>query len=333
MKKNIYKCAYATAFVIIIAIFVLTGTAYANNPEIEVFDSDVFKAPAPPEPDSGSGTPHSVYEEPQVADEPIWIDMFEQWEREGYPDDIGGRFFDSYTGSVGILVVDPTPQRIAELREMFGSDVIITPSKYSHNELRRVHSEISEMMFSNPDSGIYGVGIGWTRTDGVVHGFGESGKEFRVVVQVDESAFDHYSIGFMNRYSDRVFIEAVSPESFRLFSVDDSEDGTAVTIDNNIVPIEITGVFSGNTGIGGNIFGAGSVRLWFIISIALFGIILLFVWLRLRPTPAKQTANSGIVAGKTAFTKKQVVAAVKSSDSVPSDELFKTILQRIDGHR
>ena len=286
MIKAIIKYTYISALMVLAVTFAISDTAFADFRDTEVFASDAVEAPvppappAPPIPDSDHVTQHSVNEEPQVADVVPQATMFEQWERFGYPNDIGGRYFDSDTGSVGILVVDPTPQRIAELLEMFGNNVIITPSIYTHNELMRVHSEISEMMFSHPDSGICGISTGWTSTDGVVYGFGESGKEFRVTVQVDESVFDHYSLGFMNRYGDRVFVEVVFPDSFRLTGHDSSDSDTVMMVGNNIVPVEITGVFVGNTSIGGNIFENSIFLIWLIIGIALIGIILLIVWRR-----------------------------------------------------
>jgi hypothetical protein len=257
--------------------------------------------------------------------------MFGQWEREGYPDDIGGYYYDSTADSYGILVVDPRPQRIAELRELFGGDIIITPCVFSYNELMIVNNEIIEMMKSNPDSGIYGVGIGWTNTGGAVHGFGESGKEFRVGITVDENVFDHYSAGFMNRYGERVYVEAGTGYTIQN-DMDDGamNGGSGETIGANIIPIEITGVFSGGISAGGSIFLGESTWLWLIIGIALLGTLLLFVSQRLRPTPAKQTTNGDIVTGNTALTKQQIITAVKNSESVPGDDLFKTILQRID---
>ena len=325
MKKNMYKCAYATAFVIMAAILILSGTAFASDPGTEVFTDDVIEEPASHESNPGVMHDNDEVGQPEV---PVWVSVFDQWEREGYPDDIGGVYYDSSANSNGILVVNPSPQRMAELRELFGADIIITPCTFSYYELMMVNNEIIEMMRSNPNSGIYGVGIGWTSSGGRVQGFGESGKEFRVAVSVDESVFDHYSTGFMNRYGERVNVE-IGYEA----TTDDMEGGTTMTDNSIIVPIEITGVFSGGIGTGGNIIFNNSYWLWFMISIALLGALLLFVGLRLRRTPAMQTANGGIVTVNNVLTRKQVIAAVKNSDAMPSDELYETIIQRINSHR
>ena len=58
------------------------------------------------------------------------------------PDDIGGVYFDNDSGLFAFLLVNPTPERIAELRALAGHDLIITPSTYSYNELRRIQDEI-----------------------------------------------------------------------------------------------------------------------------------------------------------------------------------------------
>jgi len=338
LRSTIRKCAFATALVVMAAIFVLSGTAFAGDPDTEaiaddvLFADDVLEDPASH--DSDPGVMHDIDEvgQPEVRELVI---LFGQWEREGYPDDIGGVYYDNQADSYGVLVVDPSPQRVAELRELLGDDVIITPCRFSYNELLMVNDEIVEMMGSNQNSGISAVGLGWTSTGGRVHGFGESGKEFRVIVYVDESVFDHYSAGFMSRYGERVIVEAGV-----IAIVEDSVDGmdmegrdTALAAGTGIVPIEITGVFSGGIGPGGNTFPGNSYWLWLVIGVALLGTLLLFVWKRPRQAPAMQTADGGIVTGNAALTRKQVVDAVKNSETAPGDGLFEAIMQRIDSDR
>jgi len=138
------------------------------------------------------------------------------WEQHGYPDDSGGVYYDDDAGVMGFLLVNPTPERIAELNALAGYDLLITPCVYSQNELMRIHGEISAGM--GADSKIYSVGFGWTITDdGVVHGFGESGKECRIVVGVAASEFDRYIAEFAQRYGDKVVVN-ISSESITLDS-------------------------------------------------------------------------------------------------------------------
>jgi len=149
-----------------------------------------------------TSTPDAVYS--------FWL---EQWEEYGYPDDIDGQYRDLDTYAVGIGVVDPTPERIEELRAVFGEDVLITSSRYSHSELYRVREEIEALM-AEPDSQIYGLGVGWSSNEDGVFGFGESGRESRVVAMVDESMVDHYSAEFSGLYGDMVVVEAGGPLMF-----------------------------------------------------------------------------------------------------------------------
>jgi len=329
MKKTIKKCAFIMALVIVAAIYMLSGTVLANEPEADILADDVIEDPGTH--DSSPVTMHDINEvgQPEVS---AWLSMLNQWEMDGYPDDIGGVYYDSATNANGILVVNPTPQRLAELRELFGDSVTITPGKYSYNELLLVQNEISEMMFANQDGGIYSSGMGWTRIDGIVQGFGESGKEFRVVVSVDESVFEHYNTGFLSRYGERVYVEVGS----MIIATDDiGDDGltgvdTTVSINASIIPIEITGVFSGGIDAGSNNTLNSSYWLWPIVGFVLLGILILFIKQRLRRPVAMQTTNGNIITGNTTLTKKQVTAAVKNSEGVPGNGLLRTIMQRID---
>jgi len=330
MSKNIKKYAFLTALIFIAAMFVLSGAVFASDTDLEIFADDVLEDQA-----TYDSSPDITREQDEAGqpDVPGWWIMFGQWEKEGYPDGIGGVYFDSTTDSYGVLVVDPSPQRIAELRGLLGDEVIFTPCEFSHNELMMVRDEIVELMGMSTNSGIYGVGIGWTSTGGKVHGFGASGKEFRVAVSVDESVFDHYSAGFMSRYGERVYIEIGSAAI--LDSMDDGimeGGGNTATAGAGIVPIEITGVFSGSIGVGGggsNFFG-DNYWLWLVIGIALLGTPLLFVRLRQRRITALQTANGVVVTGTSVYTRQQVAAAVKNSEAVPGDELINTIMQKIN---
>jgi len=203
--------------------------------------------------------------------------------------------------------------------------------------LRQVQNEITEMMSSNPDGGIYSTGIGWTSADGVVFGFGESGKEFRVNVSVDKEAFYHYHTGLTARYGDRVYVDISSP-----ISLEDGMDGMimpggGVQAEGAADPvkinlIEITGVFTGSTGygsIGGNTRGSTDILLWIIAGAVLLCALLLLVRFRMFPVPAKQTVNGGVIASGAPLTGKQVIAAVKESGSEPGDGVLQAILQQI----
>jgi len=314
--------------VLVIIAFGLFGSALAVLPETEIFDDEIFED-YPAAHDSDPGDMYDI-DEVGMPEIPIGQIIFMQWEKDGYPDDIGGFYYNSDVDSYGVLVVNPNPKRMSELLEMFRNDVIITPCRYSYNELMRVQKEITEMMMSNPNSGIYGNGIGWISAGGVVHGFGDSGKEFRVTISVDESVFDHYNTGLTGRYGDRVYVEIGS------VAIAEDMDGAMIMegggysiTSATIIPVEITGIFIGSVG-NGNVAGSGNIWPWIITGIVLFCALVLFVRFRLLPIPAIQTANGGIVTEKAALTGKQIIAAIKNSGSEPGEELFHKIMKRID---
>ena len=80
--------------------------------------------------------------------------------------------------------------------------------KYSYNDLLAVMKDIEREMWDQPNEPvIYGVGIGWTTIDGEVTGFGDGGKEFRVVVQVSENVFSELTEKYRDKYGDMVYVE------------------------------------------------------------------------------------------------------------------------------
>jgi len=96
----------------------------------------------------------------------------------------------------------------ARLRGMLEDDsgltVIVEANAYSERELLEIQREIERDYLSD---GVYSVGTGWTSVDGVVTGFGPSGKESRVVVGVDESRLEEFRALFADLYGDAVYVE------------------------------------------------------------------------------------------------------------------------------
>jgi hypothetical protein len=254
--------------------------------------------------------------------------LFEQWERYGYPDDIGGIYFDNELGMYGILLVNPTPAREEEIRAMLSEDVIITPSLYSMNELRLAQREITTIM--GLESGIFGLGVGWTSTNNQVHGFGESEREFRLVVDVDESVFEHYTAGFAELYGDRVVVKISQG-----IGIVDTPESAYADIQINPIPLDISVALSGSAfwglddlpGTTRNVHNYGFM-LWVIVGVGLLVALLIFFRLRLRP--AMQTTNGEIIADNSAISKKYVIEAVKNSAITPSDGIFNSIMEKID---
>jgi len=273
-----------------------------------------------------------------------WEKLIGRWEQEGYPDDIGGAYYDSDAGAMGFLLVDYTPERIGELRLLVSDQAIITPCKYSYNELRLAQEEIDSII--GADSGIYSTSVGWTSTDGRVHGFGESGKEFRLEVRVDMSVYDHYSAGFAELYGDRVVVKAIDPSEMPQEALASEEgDGGLVDDANNsmtyevgtIVPVDISVALAGSafrTAVAINDIKTMPLyrNSWILpaMLILLCGIAVTLYFNRARFVPAMQTNTGNVVTGNAPTGRKQTLMAIKNSAMTPSDDVFSSIMDKID---
>ena len=344
---------YFSKFLTILAIFTLTLTPVVFGGSVLATDGNPTPTPASRMEPVHEDDDTEVYSDdiavhdggnasaaPGEASMQTWSsaaeEIFAQWEKTGYPDDIGGVYYDSGSGRMGVLLVNMMQERVDELRATLIDDVIFTPSTYSYNELRLVQDEIGTIM--SADSGIYSTGVGWTGTGGRVHGFGESGMEFRLVVGVDRSVFHHYSEGFAALYGDRVVVEIGELLREDTMSGGSGLDG-GMTDDivgdggpiSQIVPVDISIALAGSAFyVSGSSASVSGYWLWVVLGVGLAVTLLLLLRLRLRAVPAMQTADGGIVAGRSALSKKQVVDAVRNSAIAPSDELFDRISKQID---
>ena len=219
---------------------------------------------------------------------------------------------------------------------------VVPVSRFSNESAKQ---EINTIIRS--ESGIYSTGIGWTSTGDRVHGFGESEKEFRLVVGVDASVFEHYKIGFMELYGDRVVVEVsdmISVEDGLVSGLDGQIDGglieggidTGMDAGMNVLinPVNIQEALSwsafatsGNT--SGNAFN-GMLFIWVIIGVGIIGSLLIFLRSRSHMTPAAQTVNGNVIAEGSMLSNKQVIDAVKNSSITPHKDLFNKIIAKID---
>lgn len=135
-----------------------------------------------------------------------WLEF---WEENGYPDDIGNLFRD-VNGEIVVSVVNPSAERIRQLKNLLCNNIMIIRAQYSRNELKQIMQEI-EILMSEQNSGIYIVGLGWMYEDGQFIGFGESGKEERVLVRVNKDTFELYTTKFAKLYNERVIVSIGVP--------------------------------------------------------------------------------------------------------------------------
>jgi len=126
---------------------------------------------------------------------PSWDDYYIQNVQSfGYPDDIGGVFYDNETYKLCYLVVDRTPDRIKELQKRYGENVEFAPCKYSYTELMKVYYEILRQGESDNNLRSGGTDIAMNR----------------IVVGVYENQLAYYRAEFAKRYGDKVFVEMVT---------------------------------------------------------------------------------------------------------------------------
>ena len=113
-------------------------------------------------------------------------DLYQHWSMTEMPDWVCS--VSSTDGTSSNLTVLVNSQAAAdELADMVedesGLEIIVADGVYSHNELLHVQNEIAQK-YMGPDGPVVSVGTGWALIDGEVTGFGESGRESRVVVGI-----------------------------------------------------------------------------------------------------------------------------------------------------
>lgn len=243
----------------------------------------------------------------QSDDFPIIEEMVASWEENGYPDFVGHVYYDQETDKFKLGLVemdDPEAEElIASLEEI--DNIEIETATFAYNDLLKIQTSISEELekSSNNEEGINGVGVGWTTIDGEVSGFGSSGKEFRVIVTVDESVYDEYKEKFASAYGEKVYVES---GEFGTFADDIArEDIQPISIQNN--------------------------QLWIYLSLfVLFCAVIIFVFITYQKfTIAKQTISGHVVSSSQPLSKKEVISAVKENKVKPSDDIYERIVSKI----
>ena len=228
------------------------------------------------------------------------VDLYEHWETNGYPEYVGFVYStDGSENNLTVLLVGDDGTLENQIRSMLISDSGLSfgSAKYSYNELLAIADEISSD-YLEKNKHFYGLGVGWGSANDGAPGFGDSGKEARVTVEVDKSIFAEYTKLFGKLYDDKVVVFESEPFV--------REDLRNVAEDKN----------------------AG--QLWLLIPMVfLTGAGIVFV-IRTKRVPAMQTATGHVVTKSVSVSRKQIVEAVKNSEISPRDEVFDSILSKID---
>lgn len=140
------------------------------------------------------------------------LNLFTQWENNGYPDNVTGVFYNPETGNLSILLKENTADRQTEIKSQIsdGDKVTFYEGKYSHTEMEAVCAAIKVDLASTASStnmGLEDVSIGWSPVTG---GFGENGKDFRVVVVAKDESASTLTAKYSAQYGDMVVVDTAS---------------------------------------------------------------------------------------------------------------------------
>lgn len=288
MKKRI------SIFIALILVFSFAGTALAAEFSAQLYDEGQV------DPYPGDLGHVSITNDDTAIDARNAFDaLFQDWEMNGYPDDVGNVYYDDATGNIVITLVNGTEARRQEILAMAGNaeGIGFGESKYSYNRMLAVQQEIQADMAGAADK-VHSVGVGWgSDADGNVAGFGESGKEARVVVTVAESALDEYRGAYEAKYGDMVYV--VSGTAPVLL-----EEDAGASRNPWLLPAAIT-------------------------LFVLAALTVLFVN-RSRLVPAMRASDGTTVTSAQRLSRKEVVKAVEESAVSPSEGVREKLMNEID---
>ncbi|MGI6168730.1 MAG: hypothetical protein ACOYI4_03300 [Christensenellales bacterium] len=224
-------------------------------------------------------------------------DLFQHWETDGYPDYVGGVYStDGSEGKLTVLLVGDDGSKAEEIRGLLVDDsgVSFGAASFSYNAMLAAIDEIAAD-YMGKEEPVYSVGIGWTSE---AAGFGESGKEFRVVVSVDASVLADYTDRLHQRYGDMVVVETGGPVSLE-------SDAVAISYQNGwLLPLLVTVAV---------VVGAG-----------------ILIFNRTRWAAARQAADGTVVAQAAPVSRRETIEAVRDSETAPGEQVFSSILSRVE---
>lgn len=250
--------------------------------------------------------PYSATYEP-VLDEnglfPSIYYLYEYWDAtESYPEYVAGVSSTDGGNALTVTLVAGYEDAEDEIRAMLADDTGLTfayGGSYSEAYLRQVNDEIVQNYISNGNGDVYGCGVGWHTVDGAVVGFGESGTESRVTVDVAEDKVDYYTQLFQELYGDAVYVEGSSGMVY----TDYATASTAIGMNWTQFALILVGCFI--------VLGSGYFGFW-----------------RPRHRLAYQTAGGNVVTGNAPVTRSETIDAVLQSGIEPEHELFDKIFER-----
>jgi len=226
--------------------------------------------------------------------------LYNDWETNGYPDDVGNVYFDDATSDLVITLVNPTEARKQEIFGMIKTTAHLSfgESQYAYNDMLKVQKEIEAEVLSKKKN-ISGVGIGWRIDGDKVTGFGPSGKEARVVVTVDPGMLEEYTKTLRAQYGDMVYVESGSAP----VPLDSANSANKQKLIPWVWPV--------------------SIAMLFVIACAAY------ITARRRLVLVMQTSHGTTIAQAQRLNNGMVIQAVKGSTFTPSDAVFYKIKEKL----
>lgn len=236
--------------------------------------------------------------------------LYEHWSVTKWPSWVCS--VSSTDGSGSRLTVVVESQEAAEkLVGMVADDstltVVVSADGYTDSQLQKVQEEIVNK-YMTAGGPVVSVGVGWASIDGVVTGFGESGKESRVVVGVLEEYVEEYRELLKKQYGDMVYVEV----------------GGFVTL--------TAGGEAGNAGYFREELGleAPSPHVWYLLGLGALLCAAVALDLHRHHTAAVRTSNGHTITAPEPLTARQVEAAVAGGAEAPDDRTYQRILEKLE---
>lgn len=267
---------------------------------------------------------------------------YQLWEMtEDYPDNVGyvAMHEDQETYIIGL--VENNEERQAEILELVpqSGNIEFEEAAYSYNELQATQEELANEWLERP--GVLGVGIGWSVEDGEITGFGESGNEMRVVVQVSPEEEANLTNQLEAEYGELVYIEVSEgmstyedgavEESEEAFIEESAEEDADMAIDEPIEEsIEEEISFQESTPPQAPASGESD---WLfhttIFTFAALVVMMLYFFIRNGTIHVKQFVTGGQSEENRTLSKEEVENQVSKSNFEPSEDVYHSLMEKV----
>lgn len=230
------------------------------------------------------------------AEQKTFDDLFEEWEMNGYPANVGHVYEEK--GEIVIGLVNPTEADKKAIRSQISDSekVKFETATYSYNELLSISDDIWDEMDAQKTEEIYMTAIGWEEDkNGKPIKSTDGSKEFRVFVGVADDVLEKYEKKYAELYGEKVIVEVGEP----------GEEEIATDDDNNNLMVYL-----------------------FLFIIFLVGLFFIYRE-RKNVVVSKQTVDGELITDKRLLSRKETISAIKESAITPSENVYRSIKKKI----